>query len=203
MVCVPLERGRRAERVHQVVSGWKGEAAGVGRRRPEARMAFGWPGALLPRARRWLVGSISEHHPDARHRRARAAVHGSGRPDLRHAGGSVVRSGTRWTAIRDAGPDCRCAATRNRDPELELVVVPSVIALAGQPLGTGPRRPRILGLSLRGKVYDGCSSPRRRSRNRRSGSCLASSSALAYDARASSTRPSRRQRSARAECAKW
>src|SRR6185312_16411245 len=39
-------------------------------------------------------------------------------------------------------------------------------------------------------------------RNRRSGSCVARASAVSYDARASGSRPSLRQRSARAECAK-
>src|SRR5436190_10072599 len=46
-----------------------------------------------------------------------------------------------------------------------------------------------------------CNSRSCRSRKRRSGSCLVSAMARSYDARASSTRPSRRHKAARAACA--
>src|SRR5262249_10220408 len=48
-----------------------------------------------------------------------------------------------------------------------------------------------------------CTSLSRRARNRRSGSPRTRASALSYDSRASTSLPSLRHKSARAECARW
>jgi len=67
--------------------------------------------------------------------------------------------------------------------------------------GRRDRRAKARRCGLRG--YRLSHSRSRRSRKRRSGSCCVSDSARSYDLRASADRPSRRHKSACAECARW
>mgnify|MGYP001466604488 CR=1 FL=1 len=117
--------------------------------------------------------------------------------DQSHTLAALALQGPNSCAVLSAAAGESLAGLRFFHPRRALIGgAPVRLTRTGPTRGPGPGR---LVVTAAGQGPPGSAS--RRARNRRSGSWRASASARVYAARAASGRPSRRQSSARAECA--